>query len=121
MKVVEGSFRRVREGRAVALTSEPERAPERRPARVAQLLALAHHIEAAIARGDYADRADAARKLGVTRARITQILDLTLLAPDIQEAVLFLEAVGGREPVTERGLRATVKAEAWGEQRAAWR
>jgi hypothetical protein len=33
---------------------------------------------------------------------VTQLLDLTLLAPDIQEAVLALEAVDGVEPMSER-------------------
>jgi hypothetical protein len=84
-------------------------------------LALLHHIAAAIERGDLAVCADAARQFGFTRARITQILDLLLLAPDIQEAVLFLEAVDAREPVTERGLRGLVKMEEWGEQRARWK
>jgi ParB-like chromosome segregation protein Spo0J len=62
------------------------------------MLALAHTLEAAIAAGEFADRADVARHLGFTRARVTQLLDLTLLAPDIQEAVLALEAVDGVEP-----------------------
>jgi hypothetical protein len=37
--------------------------------------------------------------------RVAQILELTLLAPDIQEAVLFLESEDGVEPVSERVLR----------------
>ena len=61
--------------------------PEHRPARVAQALALAHRLEAAVERGEYRDRAEIARQLGFTRARVTQILDLLLLAPDIQEEI----------------------------------
>jgi len=87
---------------------------------VAQVLARAHRLEAAIAAGDYADRADAARQLGFTRARITQILDLLLLAPDLQGQVLELEAVDGVEPMSERALRDVVRHETWADQRAAW-
>ena len=94
--------------------------PVRRPARVAVMLALAHKLEAAIAEGVACDRAEVARRLGLTRARITQLLDLTLLAPDIQEEVLGLEAVDGLEPVTERGLREVIGSLDWGEQRRRW-
>jgi hypothetical protein len=94
--------------------------PVRRPAHVARMLALAHHIQAAIDRGAIADRAAVARKLGLTRARITQLLDLTLLAPDLQARVLELEAVDGREPVSERDLRGIAHAGSGPQQRAVW-
>ena len=111
---------RVRAGRSWALVDDPPLPPHepvRRPAKVAQLLAFAHAIEAAIARGDYRDRAAVARELGLTRARITQITDLTLLAPDLQERVLEMEAVDGVEPTSERGLRKVVARAGWREQR----
>ena len=56
----------------------------------------------------------------LTRARITQLMNLTLLAPDIQEQVLFLEAVDGREPMSERDLRTVIYAGDWGAQRVQW-
>jgi hypothetical protein len=84
------------------------------------MLAFAYRIEAAITHGEYQDRADAARQLGVTRARLTQLIVLTMLAPDLQEELLFLEAVDGLEPVTERGLRNVLAAEEWAEQRRRW-
>jgi len=114
-------FRQHRE--RVAFTEEaPASPPEtvRRPARVAVMLALAHKLEAAIEEGVACDRAEVARRLGLTRARITQLLDLTLLAPDIQEEVLGLEAVDGLEPVTERGLREVIGTLDWAEQRRRW-
>ncbi len=92
---------------------------DRRPAKVARMLALAHHIQSAIDRGVVADRATVARKLGFTRARITQLLDLLLLAPDIQARVLELEAVDGVEPMSERGLRSVVRAKTWKDQTGA--
>ena len=94
--------------------------PLRRPARVAQMLALAHRIERQIAAGELADRAEAARQLGLTRARVTQLCDLLLLAPEIQEEILHLESVGGVEPLSARALRPLVKELRWDEQRGAW-
>lgn len=60
-----------------------------------------------------------ARSLGLTRTRVTQLLDLLLLAPDIQAQVLALEAVDGVEPIGERALRDVANAGTWEEQRAA--
>jgi len=109
--------------RSVALAATPpppKPEPVRRPAKVARQLALAHHRQAAIDRGAVADRADVARKLGLTRARVTQLLDLLLLPPDLQDAVLALEAVDGAEPMAERTLRAVAHAGTWAEQRQAF-
>ena len=91
----------------------------RRPLRVARMLAVAHEIVRLVDEGAFEDLADAARTLGFTRARITQIVDLTLLAPDIQEALLFAEVPPGRDAVTERAMRAVVAAGSWRAQRAA--
>ncbi|WP_434347641.1 hypothetical protein ACN6A1_06175 [Myxococcus virescens] len=85
------------------------------------MLALAHHVEAAIGRGLVASAADVAAQLGFTRARVTHLLALQLLAPDIQEEVLFLESVDGKEPLSERALRAIAHAGAWEAQRERWR
>jgi alkylated DNA nucleotide flippase Atl1 len=89
---------------------------------VARLLALAHRFRGLVESGDVRDYADVARLAGVTRARATQILNLLHLAPDIQEAVLDLpRVVGGRDPITERGLRPLVATPDWPAQRALWR
>jgi DNA-binding transcriptional regulator YdaS (Cro superfamily) len=85
------------------------------------MLALAHHLERAIHAGRVADRAALARELGLTRARISQLLALLLLAPDIQEAILFAEAIDGREPISMRALRPLTTLDTWSEQRRAWR
>jgi len=84
---------------------------------VAIALALAHKIEEAIQRGVTRDRAEVARRLGLTRAKVTHLLDLTLLAPDLQDQVLALEAVDGIEPCSERALRKVAYLSAWVEQR----
>ena len=122
-RVITGRFRRVRRGPRTTLTTapaRPRREPVRRPARIAVLLATAHRLQAMIDRGEVADRVELARRLGLTKTRVTQILDLTLLAPDIQEDLLFAEAVDGREPTSERALRALTRIPAWAEQRRVW-
>ena len=117
-------FARVRDGRWLQLVLREDGAdapPTAVPLRVARLLAFAHRIEQRIAAGEIADRAAAARELGVTRARLTQILDLMLLAPDIQEEILFIEVEPGYQPINERSLRWVVRARDWSIQRARWR
>ncbi|MDC0679386.1 hypothetical protein [Sorangium atrum] len=83
------------------------------------MLALAHHLQSHIDPGLAQDRAAVARKLGLTRAWVTQILNLLMLAPDIQQAALVLEAVDGFEPVAERTLRGVPHAGTWAAQRTA--
>jgi hypothetical protein len=117
-RVVAGTLHRVRRGRGKGFSAEAPAGPSRRPARVAVTLALAHQIQRAIDRGEIRDQAEAARRLGLTRARLTQILDLTRLTPDVQEEILFLDVIDGREPLSERVLRGMVGASAWADQRA---
>ena len=82
------------------------------PTAIARRLALAHHVEALIANGELAGLADAAKRLGITRARMTQIADLALLAPQIQSAI----ALGEVRP-NDRQLREALKHATWDEQR----
>ena len=91
------------------------------PARVARLLALAHDIETRIEAGELRDYADVARAHGLTRARLTQVMNLLLLAPPIQEDVLHLEVLPGREPISERDLRRVLQSLVWEEQIATWK
>ena len=72
---------------------------------------------ASIDRSAVRDRAEVARRLGLSRARVTQLMDLTLLAPDIQERIFFTESVAGLEPISERSLRAVVNTVDWAKQR----
>lgn len=99
-----------------------KRHPMRRyPARIARQLALAHSLRRRLGRGEFADFADMARQLGFTRARVTQLMDLLLLAPEVQEEILFLELPPGAQPVSERGLREAVLGTIdWQEQRRRW-
>ena len=61
--------------------------PQHWPARAAQMLALAHKFQGLIDHGEVEDRAALALHLGFTRAHPTQILDLLLLTPHIQEMI----------------------------------
>lgn len=88
-----------------------------RPSHVATMLALAHHLRRALDDGAVENRAEIARALGLQRARVTQILDLLHLAPDLQELVVTSQTVGSREPMTECELRSVVGAADWNVQR----
>ena len=121
-RVIVGQLRRERHLR-VAFTNTPASPPApttRRPAQIAHTLALAHHLQRAIDSGAFGDRADVARRLRLSRARVTQLLDLLLLAPDIQDALLHMEAIDGAEPMTERILRPLAALVSWTEQRTRW-
>ncbi len=108
-------FRRARPALAAA------QQPQGRVPRVARLLALAHRIDGMVRSGELKDLAHAARLCGVTRARITQIMNLLLLAPAVQQAILDLPPVtSGRDPVTERHLREIVAEPDWNRQVQLW-
>lgn len=90
--------------------------------RVTRLVALAIRFEQLIRDGEVRDLADIARLGHVTRARVTQIMNLLHLAPDIQEAILYLPRVeSGRDLITERDLRPVAALPDWRKQRAMWR
>ena len=89
--------------------------------RVAKLLALAIRFEKLVKRGDIQDYADLARLGYVTRARITQIMNLLNLAPDIQEDILFLpNTMKGRDPILEKDMRPVAAVPHWSRQRKMW-
>lgn len=89
--------------------------------RVAKLMALAIRFDKLIADGVVANQSELAHLAQVTQPRMTQIMNLLHLAPDIQEEILFMAPVtAGRDPVTERDLRPIVAESLWTRQRLAW-
>jgi hypothetical protein len=82
--------------------------------RITRLMALAIKFQEMINRGEVRDYADLARLGYVTRARLTQIMNLLLLAPDIQRS--FLEGTAPLE-FTERHARRLTRIVFWDEQR----
>lgn len=107
---------------APSLTPEREPEPPGTVPRIARLLALAHRIQELIDTGQVKDLAEIARRGHISRARMTQIMNLLLLAPDIQEEILFLpRTTEGRDQVTERSIRAVIVEPSFVEQRSIWR
>jgi hypothetical protein len=106
--------------RTVSSPGGLEPSPGRLP-RVSRLMALAIRLETLIQEGQVPNLAALAGLAHVSRARITQIANLTLLAPDIQEALLFLPPVErGADPITERDLRPIAAEPNWARQREMW-
>ena len=115
-------FQRGKRSRKAIREGESKQVPAGRVPRVAKLMALAIRFDQLIRDGEVADQAEIARLGRVSRARVTQILNLLSLAPNIQEAILFLPRVeSGRDLVSERDLRPMAAVANWREQRRMWR
>lgn len=104
----------LREGLGPA--AEPQ--PVGRIPRIAKLMGLAIRCDQLLRSGAVSDASALARLVKVSQPRMTQILNLTLLAPDIQARLLFLEPVEeGKPEVNEKGLRQVCAEVDWGQQR----
>ena len=89
--------------------------------RISQVLAMAITIQEMVHRGEVKDYADFARQRSISRERVSQVMKLVWLAPDIQVEILYLPpSVGGRYPISELSLRRIGEMLSWAEQRAAW-
>ena len=114
-------FRQARHGRkqmAVGGAPPPAPVPLGRVPRIARLMALAIRFHGLLERGEVRDYAELARLGHVTRARVTQIMNLLCLAPEIQEALLFLpRTTKGRDPIRETHLRPIAAEPDWRRQR----
>ncbi len=58
------------------------------PSQGARALALAHYVDQALEEGRYRSASEVAAALGITRQRLSQVMALVLLPPQVQEAVL---------------------------------
>lgn len=116
------SFETQRKGQRVITTRQQSPAlPEGRIPRLSRLMALAHHLERLVVTGVVKDYAELARLGQVSRARITQIMNLLLLAPDIQEEILFLpKTMKGHDRIKLRHLQPICLERDWGMQRERW-
>ena len=115
-------FKRGRASRKVMKEGPPPKVKPLGPVpRVSRLMALAIHMEGLVRQGKVADYAELARLAKVSRPRITQIMNLLHLAPDIQEEILFLPRTNGRRaPVSETMLRPITQIIDWKRQRKMW-
>ena len=96
--------------------------PAGRVPRVARLMALALRLEALVRTGQVANYSELAALGHVSRARISQILNLIHLAPDLQEALLFLPpTLRGRDAIILADLMPIAAAYDWRKQRRLWR
>ena len=97
--------------------AEPGRVP-----RVARLMALALRCEELLRSGAVENQTEIARLGHVTRARVSQILNLLNLAPAIQEELLFLpRTLVGRDAIILRDLLPIASTMEWGKQRELWK
>jgi hypothetical protein len=109
-----GRGKQMQDGAAPAL-------PTGRVPRVSKLMALALRFDGLLRAGAVASYTELARLGYVTKARVSQIMNLLNLAPDIQEALLFLPRTErGRDPVILRDLQPIAQALDWRKQRRMW-
>jgi hypothetical protein len=96
--------------------------PPGRVPRVSRLMALALRLDELVRNGQVAHYGALASLGQVTRARVCQILSLLYLAPDIQEALLFLPpTVRGRDPIILADLMPIAAVFDWRKQRRLWK
>lgn len=102
--------------------SEHGAEPAKRVPRVSKLMALAVTFDQLIREGAAVDQAELARIGRVTRARLTQIMNLLNLVPEIQGQLLDMtipNAIG--RDISERQIRPIAAMPCWRRQRRAWR
>jgi hypothetical protein len=113
--------RRRQINRAQVAPGTNAKAPAGRVSRISRLMALAIRFDQLIRDGVVTDQAELARLGRVSRARMTQIMNLLNLAPDIQDGVLNLASAQlGREVASERDLRPIAAVADWKRQRRMW-
>lgn len=111
-----GRRKTIAKGAKPAAITSPGRTP-----RVSKLMALAIRYDQLLDDGVVASQSDLAKLLHITQPRMTQIMNLLHLAPEIQEAILHLPPVHeGGDPVTERDLREVTRLKNWRKQIEAW-
>jgi hypothetical protein len=111
-----GSRKELRSGPNPSCPAEPGRVP-----RIARLMALAIRFEGMLRQGVVASYTELAALGHVTRPRVSQIMNLLQLAPDIQEEILFLPRTQrGRDPIHLRQLQPIACALDWHKQRRLW-
>lgn len=90
--------------------------------RVTRLMALAIRFDQLIRDGVVADQAEMARIGHVSRARLTQVMNLLCLAPKLQEEILCFPATDrDRDAITERDIRPIAAETNWQKQKKMWR
>ena len=124
-KQVDTLLHKKRDGKRIVLSEgkapQPKRPPIGRLPRITRYMALAIYYEDLIRKGHVYDYAEIATLGHVTRARVTQIMNLRLLAPDIQEELITLDRViKGRDSLSLRQFQSIALDNDWKRQRKQW-
>ena len=110
--------RRERAGRKRLSEKPSETTPSApRVPHIPRLMALAINFKGLLEPGEVKDQSELARLARVTQPRMTQIMNLNFLAPEIQEAILFQ---GGDAAVADKALRPITVAVSWESQKRMW-
>jgi len=122
---VDSLLHKKRDGKRIVLAEgkspQPKRPPIGRLPRITRYMALAIYYEDLIRKGHVHDYAEIATLGHVTRARVTQIMNLRLLAPDIQEELITLDRViKGRDSLSLRQFQSIALDNDWKRQRKQW-
>jgi hypothetical protein len=125
-KQVDSLLHKKRDGKRIVLADgkapQPKRPPIGRLPRITRYMALAIYYEDLIRKGHVHDYAEIATLGHVTRARVTQIMNLRLLAPDIQEELITLDRViNGRDSLSLRQFQTIALDYDWRSQRKQWK
>lgn len=84
---------------------KPKPPREHKTPRVVELLRKAIEWRCQIDAGKIRNQAEIARREGITRARVTQIMGLLRLAPETQKGILSLPEIIRQPVISERALR----------------
>jgi hypothetical protein len=108
-------------GKALKESTASTQEPLGRVPRLSPLMVLAIRMQELVDAGEVADYAELAQLAQVSRPRITQIMSLLHLAPDIQQEILFLSRTdGSRAPIREHMVPPIAAAIDWRKQRRKW-
>ena len=123
---VGATFHKKRVGKHIAMVEGPPPTvpehPKGRLPRITRYMALAIYYEDLIRQGHVHDYAEIAALGHVTRARVTQIMNLRLLAPDLQERLLNLPRIEhGHDGLCLRDLQQISVEPSWKRQHEMWR
>lgn len=104
------------------LTAEAATLPSAgRLPQITRVLALAIHFDNMMRQGDAKDYADIGRLTCLCRERVSQIMRLNYLAPDIQMELLYLPPMPAcLFPISETAVRRIANLLSWTDQRREW-
>jgi hypothetical protein len=117
-------FQRRGKNKVLVEGKEPPRPvkPKGRLPRITRYMALAIYYEGLIREGHIHDYSEIAILGHVTRARVTQIMNLRLLAPDLQEQLLNVPRIEqGRDTICLRMFQTIALEPSWKNQREQWK